>query len=83
MPMIFTYYPRSFSFFDLRELQQVIVNKSIWTHFESRFVNKDTLAKKFDQLAELRNCIRHSRTVDEITRKEGEAAIIWFDQMLK
>jgi len=74
---------KKLQFFDLRELQQVIVNKSIWTHFESRFVNKDTLAKKFDQLAELRNCIRHSRTVDEITRKEGEAAIIWFDQMLK
>lgn len=74
---------KKLQFFDLRELQQVIVNKSIWTNFESRFVNKDTLAKKFDQLAELRNCIRHSRTVDEITRKEGEAAIIWFDQVLK
>ena len=24
----------------------------------------------------------HSRTVDEITRKEGEAAILWFEKVL-
>ena len=30
---------------------------------------------------EIRNGIRHSRTVDEITRKEGEAAILWFEQL--
>ena len=26
--------------------------------------------------------IRHSRTVDEVTRKEGEAAILWFEKVL-
>ena len=36
-----------------------------------------------DQLADLRNCIRHSRAVDEITRKEGEAALLWFQQGLE
>jgi len=40
------------------------------------------LQKRFDQLAELRNGIRHSRTVDEVTRKEGEAALAWFRQVL-
>jgi hypothetical protein len=34
------------------------------------------------QLAELRNCIRHSRAVDDVTRKLGEAAILWFHQVL-
>jgi len=34
-------------------------------------------------LANLRNSIRHSRAVDEITRKDGEAAIAWFEQVLK
>ena len=37
---------------------------------------------KFGQLADLRNGIRHSRTVDEVTKKEGEAAILWFRQVL-
>ncbi len=70
-------------YFDLRELQDTIANKVLWPLFEPRFANKVTLANKFDQLAELRNSIRHSRKVDEITRKEGEAAILWFEHVLQ
>ncbi|MBA3037271.1 MAG: DUF262 domain-containing protein [Desulfobacterium sp.] len=69
-------------YFDLRELQDTITNKSLWSRFEKRFANKETLANKFDQLAELRNAIRHSRSVDQIKRKEGEAAILWFEQVI-
>lgn len=69
-------------FCDLRELQDTLTGKVLWPSFEPRFANKETLNAKFGQLAELRNGIRHSRTVDEITRKEGEAAILWFEQVL-
>lgn len=69
-------------FFDIRELLETITSKALWERFEPRFTNKETLIAKFNQLAELRNGIRHSRTVDEITRKEGEAAILWFKQVL-
>ena len=58
------------------------MNKLLWPLFERRFVNKDTLGAKFGQLAELRNGLRHSRSVDEIARKEGEAALLWFGQVL-
>ena len=67
---------------DLRELQDTLTNKSLWQIFGARFANKETVANRFGQLAELRNGIRHSRTVDEITRKEGEAALLWFQQVL-
>jgi hypothetical protein len=67
---------------DLREVQDVILGRAIWPLFQARFANKEALAKRFDQLAELRNGIRHSRSVDEITRKEGEAALLWFQQVL-
>jgi hypothetical protein len=70
-------------FCDLRELQDTLTGKALWSSFEPRFANKETLNAKFGQLAELRNGIRHSRTVDEITRKEGEAAILWFEQVLQ
>lgn len=70
-------------YFDLRELQETIVSKALWTEFEPRFTNKDMLSKRFDQIAELRNGIRHTRTVDEIMRKDGEAAIAWFNLVLK
>ena len=69
-------------FFDLREIQDVIVSKSLWIRFQIKFQHKETLLQKFNQLAELRNSIRHSRSVDEITGKEGEAAILWFNKIL-
>lgn len=50
---------------------------------KSRFSMKPLLAKRFDQLADLRNAIRHSRTVDEVTRKDGEAALAWFRKVLE
>ena len=67
---------------DLRELQDTITNKALWQRFEAYFVNKESLGVRFGQLADLRNGIRHSRSVDEITRKDGEAAILWFEQVL-
>jgi hypothetical protein len=69
-------------YFDFRELQETIVSKAPWLQFEPRFGTKEALIAKFDQLAELRNGIRHSRDVSEIVRKEGEAAILWFKQVL-
>lgn len=67
---------------DMRELQDAMSTKTNWPRFQERFANKDALVAKFGQLAELRNSIRHSRSVDEITQKEGEAALIWFQQVL-
>jgi len=69
-------------FADLREIQDAITNKTLWPLFQERFSNKEALCKRFDQLAELRNGIRHSRTVDEVTRKDGEAALLWFQRVL-
>lgn len=67
---------------DLRELQDTVLSKALWPRFEGRFVNRESLTAKFGQFADLRNGIRHSRSVDEITRKEGEASILWFEQVL-
>ena len=69
-------------FFDLRELQVVMEGKTLWPRFEPIFKNKSSLLIKFDQLAEVRNCLRHSRTVSDIVRKEGEAAVMWFLDLL-
>ncbi len=69
-------------YFDLRELQDVITAKSLWPRFEPTFRTKETLAVRFGQLAELRNAIRHSRTLSDVAIKDGEAAILWFASML-
>ena len=63
---------RCLEYCDLRELQDTILNKSLWQGFERRFANKEMLSVKFGQLVDLRNGIRHSRSVNEAVRKEGE-----------
>jgi hypothetical protein len=73
---------KKLDYFDLRELQATITSPAPWPAFGPRFGTKEALNAKFDQLAELRNGIRHSRAVSEVVRKEGEAAIIWFRQVL-
>jgi restriction endonuclease Mrr len=67
---------------DLRELQVVLTFKALWPRFEARFGSKEMLDVRFAQLAQLRNGLRHSRTIDDVTRKDGEAALIWFRQVL-
>ena len=74
--------PGKLEFCDLRELQDIITSRSLWPQFSERFSNKETLVGKFGQLAELRNGIRHARRVDQVTCKEGEAAILWFEKVL-
>jgi hypothetical protein len=67
---------------DLRELQDSIGGKDLWESFAPRFGTKEGLAMRFNQLAELRNGIRHSRTTTPVTLKDGEAAILWFESAL-
>jgi hypothetical protein len=68
------------AYFDLRELQEVIVGKRTWPAFEPIFATRESLEVRFSQAAELRNAIRHSRVVTDVAIKDGEAAILWFEQ---
>jgi len=70
-------------YFDLRELQDVMASKALWPRFEPTFRTKEMLAMRFGQLAEIRNAVRHSRTLTDVVIKDGEAAILWFNRMLR
>jgi len=72
----------SLEYCDLRELQDVITSRALWDRFAHRFNSKENLAMRFAQLAELRNSIRHGRSVDDVTRKDGEVALLWFRGVL-
>ena len=69
-------------FCDMRELQAILTNSGLRPVFADQFSNTNDLQIRFGQLANLRNAIRHSRTVDELTRKDGEAALYWFEAVL-
>lgn len=68
---------------DLRELQATILNKALWSRFDNIFRNQELLYSKFGQLSDLRNAIRHSRSINQIVLREGEAAILWFETVLE
>lgn len=70
-------------FFDLRECEDVIVNKTNWELFSRVFKDKTSLNNRFNQLGTLRNGIRHSRSISEIEQMDGEVAIKWFKSVLK
>jgi len=74
---------RMLEYLDLRELQDTIISKRLWNEFEEVFVTKEQLNNRVMQLAELRNNLRHSRTLTEIVTKDGEAAILWFTSVLQ
>jgi hypothetical protein len=57
----------------------LVPNRAARTNF---VVVSETTSKKFDQLVELRNGIRHNRSVSAITSKMGEVAILWFRLVL-
>lgn len=69
-------------YFDLRELEDLILSKAAWPTFEARFRGKEQLMSRFAQLSELRNAIRHTRSVSQIAQKDGEAALLWFGNQL-
>jgi hypothetical protein len=69
-------------FCGLRELQDTILSRSLWPKLQPRFANRETFSAKFGQISVLRNAIRHSRSVDEIVRMEGEAGVLWFERVL-
>lgn len=69
-------------FTDLQELQTVFTIKSNWENVQQLFGTKENLTTEFNNLAGLRNALRHSRHVDEITLLKGQAAIKWFIMQL-
>lgn len=69
-------------FTDLQELQAVFTAKSNWEGVKQLFGTKENLTSEFNNLSGLRNAIRHSRLLDEITLLKGQAAIKWFMMQL-
>jgi hypothetical protein len=69
-------------FSDLQELQGIIVAKNNWEIVQEVFGTKENLAIEFNNLSGLRNPIRHSREIDEVSLLKGKAAISWFKQQL-
>jgi hypothetical protein len=68
---------------DFRDLQDIITAKTLWSKFEPVFGTKESFNARCGQLGELRNTIRHSRPMNDVTEIDGRAALRWFSQTLR
>ena len=74
---------KKLDFFTLGEFQSLIIKKACWAEFEPLFKSKPNLENRFNQLFTLRNQIAHNNELNDIMIKDGEAAIIWFNSILR
>jgi len=58
---------------------KIIQVKSNWPGFEDSFRRRSDFENHIAALGEFRNALMHNRSMDEISRRAGELAIIWFD----
>lgn len=73
---------QALEFADITELLSIMTSSGE-QRFKDVFPANDQLVTRFGQLCGLRNPIRHSRTVSDVARHDGEAAIKWFEHALQ
>ncbi len=69
------------AFLDIMDYFKIIVSN--WTYFSDTFGSKPELERHFSALKEYRNCIKHNRKLDEINKRNGEAAILWLERVIE
>lgn len=70
------------SFCDVTDYLPIITMRTNWADFEKYFQSKANVEKHFSSLSEYRNCIKHGRKMDNVIRKNGEAALEWIDSVI-
>lgn len=70
-------------FCDIMDYLDIIILKTNWADFEGRFGKKSQVEKHFGNIAEYRNCIKHSRSANNVVKKQGEASLEWIYSVLR
>jgi hypothetical protein len=65
---------------DIMDLHKIIEKN--WDAFKTRIDKREDLKTNFLALKNYRNPLGHTREMDIVVRKQGEAAIVWFRRML-
>lgn len=67
-------------FCDVSDYQKIILSN--WATFESVFGHKQTFSQHMESFSVLRNSLAHHRTINDVEKMTGEAAILWLRQAL-
>lgn len=66
----------------LSEYKDILVSNQNWSLFEDIYEKKGNVLNRYTQLGTMRNRIRHDNKLNTVERKDGEAAIEWFNKCL-
>ena len=67
------------SYLDVMDYFKIILSN--WSYFSEIFGSKPELERHFLALKEYRNTVKHTRKLDPVVAKNGEAAILWFERV--
>lgn len=68
-------------FLDIMDYCKIITTN--WQVFEKYFVSKNETEKHFIALKNYRNAIKHGRNLDEVEKRNGEAAVLWMENIIR
>jgi hypothetical protein len=61
---------------------KLIQMKSNWPYFEPVFRSKSDVERHLKFFSEFRNALMHGRALTELTRRDGETAMIWLETVM-
>ncbi len=67
-------------FLDVMDYSKILISN--WDVFGTLLGSKQEAEKHFIALKHYRNAIKHGRSINEIDRRTGEAAVLWFESVL-
>jgi len=75
-------YLETLSFCNIMDYFVIMTTRINWPNFENKFGSRTEMEKHFTSFNEYRNCIKHSRPMNNVTRKFGEASLEWINTTL-
>jgi hypothetical protein len=68
------------TFLDIMDYCKIILSN--WDVFGKFFGSKGEVEKHMLALKNYRNQVKHSRELNEVDKRTGEAAVLWFEKIL-
>jgi hypothetical protein len=68
------------TFLDIMDYSKIILSN--WQFFNKYFGSKGEVEQHFRALKNYRNPIKHGRDLNEIDKRNGEASVLWFENIL-
>ena len=66
---------------NISDLMNIIICDQLWSRFSAIFLDKSNVELRLKQLSEIRNPNAHHRKINKITQKDGEAALLWIENI--